>query len=516
LSTSQSPRPPWATSAPPWDSAGGGLTDPSAAGNGHAAPRRGPAGARRQAGPPAGRRSRGQEFGLVLALYLATISVDALRKLAALPTAAAGIIYILTGLAYLALLRRPATRAAPAPRWLPVWLALLSVWCAAEAIAGHIPVGMAVLGWVSYVFFVPLFYIGADLMADDRRAAKALRVAAIAGGVVGLGAVASALLGQYAPAILQPLTPGVGIHSFSSGNIYLAPSVFATAEEASEQLLVALFAWAALTQFPVGRLGRAWSAVLGVLIGVGLFATARRADLVVAVAGMAGLIALGLAAYPRQGGRARVRARGRLGPALILAAAGSLVLLSLLGTSKLVPFLTSGSNGENAVRLMFSPASPGSLTGQGPGTSTQGAGLVGATSVTATGSQGPYTEYVLNGRSFRTAEGGLTKTWLELGIVGVLLYAGVFWSVLGPLVRRLGRADFAGRALTVLTLALGIVFLKGHQSLDNPLVQPLFWLAAGGAWGRMRARAAQPPAPVQAAHRSGTASRSPALHARRS
>ncbi len=243
---------------------------------------------------------------------------------------------------------------------------MLSVWCAAEAAAQQIPVGIAVLGWVSYVFFVPLCYIGAELMADDRRAARTLRTVAIAGGVVGAGAIASALLGQFAPALLQPIVPSVGVHSFSGGNIYLAPSVFATAEVASEQLLIAFFAWAALAQFSASRLGRVWSAVLGVLIGVGLFATARRAGIVVAVAGIAGLAFLGLAAHRRRTGHAPVRVRGKLGPALILAAAGSLLLLSFLGASKLVPFLSSGSTGANAVKFMFSPAHPGSLTGQGP------------------------------------------------------------------------------------------------------------------------------------------------------
>jgi hypothetical protein len=102
----------------------------------------------------------------------------------------------------------------------------------------------------------------------------------------------------------------------------------------------------------------------------------------------------------------------------------------------------------------------------------------------------------MGGRFFLNAEGGLTKIWLELGIVGVVLYAGAVLSVLGPVVRRLGRLDLTGRALIMLTFALGVVFLKGHQSLDNPLVQPLFWIAAGGAWGRMRSprQATRPPA----------------------
>jgi hypothetical protein len=423
-------------------------------------------------------------------LYLGTIVLDAIRKVSGLPAAVTGLVYVLVALIYLAFLRQSRAGApVPAPRWLPVWLTMLTLWCAAEAAAERIPVTIALLGWASYVFFVPLCYVGAELMADDRRAARTLRIAAIAGAVIGAGAIASAVLGSSAPALLQPIVPSVGIHSASNGNIYLAPSVFATAEEASEQLLVALFAWAALARFSAGRPGRGWSAVLGVLIGVGLFATARRADIVVAVVGIVGLGLLGAVRYRHRVRRATGRARGRLAPAFLLGAAGCVALLAFLGAGKLLPFLTTGSDGVLAVRGMFAPLHPGSLGGQGVGSSTQGTGVLGAVSYTVHGNQGRYTAYLLDGRTFLTAEGGLTKTWLELGIVGVVLYAGVFWSVIGPALRRLGRLDHAGRALAVLVLALGIVFLKGHQSLDNPLVQPLFWLAAGGVWGRMRPRA---------------------------
>jgi hypothetical protein len=438
------------------------------------------------AGP---RQLDGGAFTLVLLLYLATLSVDAVRKLTGLPTAASAVVYVLTGVIYVVLLPKVTGWRRPVPRTLLLWLALLSLWCAAEAVAQRIPVAMALLGWVSYVFFVPLIYVGAELMADDRRAARTLRIVAVAGGVVGLGAIASTILGLGTPAVLQPIVPGVAVHSSAAGNIYLAPSVFATAEEASEHLLIALFAWFALVQLRSARLGRITSTMLGVFIAVGLFATARRADILAAIVGVVGLALLGLAA--RRGRRRRRAAtqatQARLAPALLLAAAGSVFLLSLLGTGKVLPFLASSSNAGTVLRFMFSPAHPAALTGQGPGTSTQGAGVVGATAYPGRTLQGSYIAYVLNGRSFLTAEGGLTKTWLELGITGVVLYACVFASVLGPLIRRLGRLDRIGWALIVLVFALGIVFLKGHQSLDNPLVQPLFWLAAGGAWGRLRA-----------------------------
>ena len=160
---------------------------------------------------------------MALALYVVTISVDALRKVTGLSNSAVGIIYLIVAGMYLFLLPGIRGRIPAAPRSLPLWLVLITFWCVIEAVVPRIPLTMALLGWTSYVFFVPLLYIGCELMATDRSAARTLRAVAIAGGVIGLGAIASAVLGQSAPAILQPITPSVGIHSSSNGNIYLAP-----------------------------------------------------------------------------------------------------------------------------------------------------------------------------------------------------------------------------------------------------------------------------------------------------
>jgi hypothetical protein len=436
---------------------------------------------------------RDKTLRMTLALYIATLSIDAVRKTTGLSTIVVGLIYLIVGLMYLLLLPGSNRRIQPKPHHLLLWLTLLSFWCIIEALVPRIPMSMAVLGWISYVFFVPLLYVGAELMATDRGAARVLRVVAIAGAVIGLGAAAGALLGQSAPAILQPIVPSAGIHSSTTGNIYLAPSLFATAEEAAEELLIALFAWIALECLPSGKLRRSFSAALGILIAVGLFATERRADIVVAVTGIIILAILGLpgprSRLGRRGPRLTTLGLSGTAPALILGAIGSIILISFLGASQIVPFLTSRSDGQAALTLMFSPTNPGSLTGQGTGTSTQGATLVGATPFTTYRNHEAYDGYIEDGQSFITAEGGITKTWLELGIIGVALYGGVIISVIGPLVRSLRRLDGVGRTLTVLTIALGIIFLKGHQSMDDPLIQPLFWLAAGGAWGRMRTRA---------------------------
>ena len=437
---------------------------------------------------------------LTLLLYAAVISIDGVRKLTGLSASADGIIYLIVGGMYLFLIPGISRRLRVVPRYLPVWLILFTFWCVIEALLPRIPVGIAALGWASYVFFVPLLYIGAELMADDRSAARILRVVAITGGLVGLGATVSALLGQSAPSILLPIVPSVGVHTNATGNIYLAPSVFATAEEAAEELLIALFAWIALAYLPSGKMRRTTSVTVGVLIFIGLFATERRADIAVAVIGLAALMILGRQT-PRgkldqlissTATRPRSRTRPALALALALSAVGSIALLSFLGASKIVPFLTSGAEGESSLTFMFSPAFPDSLTGQGTGTSTQGASVLGATSFDVIRNNQSYNAYIDNGRTFITAEGGITKTWLELGIVGVVLYAGIFLSALSPAVRSLRQLDGVGRALTILTIALGVVFLKGHASLDNPLVQPLFWLCAGATWGRMRGLAAGP------------------------
>jgi hypothetical protein len=435
-----------------------------------------------------GQRSHAKSSRLVLLLFIATLSIDAVRKVTGLSASTIGIVYIIVGIVYAVFLVRMGLRSRIIPQSLPVWLTLLSMWCVVEGSIQRIPFEMALLGWSSYVFFVPLLYIGADLMTDEARAAKALRILVIAGGIVGLGAIVSALMGSSSPLLLQPIIPSVGFHSFGTGNIYLAPSIFATAEVAAEQLLISFFAWIALAHLPSGRLGRKLSALVGLLIVGGLIATERRTEIVVAVAGVIVLLTLNRIYSPVASGnvlRNAKRMRSGLGAALLFAVVGSTVLIPILGATKLIPFLISGGP-SGRLSLMFSVNGYNPVIGQGPGTSTQGLNLVGATPLNPLSSGGQGTGYVLDGRTLVSAEGGLTKTWLELGILGVALYGGVFFSTLAPIARSLRRLDGAGRALTILALALGIVFLKGHQDLDDPLVQPLFWLAVGGAWGRMR------------------------------
>ena len=427
------------------------------------------------------RRRKSRLAVLTFWLYLTTLSVDAVRKAAGLPASLIGVVYIITAVIYIVAIRGPAARGNAFPRTLPIWLFLVSVWCLAVAIMQNISLEVALLGWASYVYFVPLLYVGAELAADDAIVAKCLRIIVISGGIVGVGAIASAALGESAPIVLQPIVPEVGIHSFGTTAIYLAPSFFATAEEASEQLLIAAFAWVALMR--MGNERKRWVplAFLGMLIASGLIATARRADIDVAIAGIIIVLILG---RTRVSPRRTAGPRRRLGAVVFIAIAGVVAVVPFVGGAELVSFLTSGSAGSR-FSFMFALPSTGSLLGQGPGTSTQGINALGAASDSA--GLSTYTSYMLNSRTFLSTEGGLSKTWLELGIMGVALYGAVFWAALAPAIRSLRRLDGAGLACTMLAISLGIIFLKGHQSLDDPLVQPLFWLVVGGIWGRTHA-----------------------------
>ena len=166
---------------------------------------------------------RSRVVGLTFVLYLATLSSDAIRKVTGLPASILGVIYVITALIYIIVIPGTTGPKRATPHMLPVWLFMLSLWCLAVALVQHMPLELALLGWASYVFFVPLLYVGAELAADDHLAIKALKVVVISGGVVGAGVIASDMLGQSAPALLQPIIPAVGIHTFNTGNIYLPP-----------------------------------------------------------------------------------------------------------------------------------------------------------------------------------------------------------------------------------------------------------------------------------------------------
>jgi hypothetical protein len=448
---------------------------------------------------PARRKAFGNHrprlIGLMLILYLSTLSVDGVRKVASLQADAIGIIYVITALIYLKAAPRVAWPSREANRTLPIWLFMLSLWCVAVTFFQQIPPELALLGWTSYVFFVPLAYLGVQLTENDRVAAIVLRLVTICGAAIGATVIIGAILKTSAPMLFQPIAVDAAFHSFQGNQIYLPSSVFATAEEASEQLLIAFFAWIALMHLDHGRFRRIFSAALGALIIGGLLFAAARVDLYVVAIGIVAVLVLDHirvsastlpSAVRKRSGMRSERMRSGLGITVFLAGVGSTCFMLFWGGSMLQSFLVSGSAGSR-ISIMFSLTDPASLIGQGPGTSTQGTVVLPGVSAAFTSWPGAPDSYFMDGRVYTSVEGGLAKTWLELGVIGVALYGAVFLSALLPAICFLRRLDGVGTTLIVLVGAMGVIFLKNHQSLDDPLIQPLFWLAVGGIWGRIRA-----------------------------
>lgn len=436
----------------------------------------------------ASRRSNRSGLRPLAALFVAILLVDPVRKLGLVDAPLILLIYVATGMIILSLLLYGRGNRPSGPPLLPILLVALTAWCLVNAVLTQVPLVMVALGTATYVFFVPLIYAGIRIAENGAALTTLLRVVSIVGALVGVGAVISSLLGPSAPVVLRPVTEDAAFHSFLEGNVYLSPSIFVSGEVAAEILLLSLFAWLANLSVPTQALGPA-QALLGAAIAVGLLSTARRTVIAAAVAGF---IAFGLLRYLdslKARNHPLARKGAGLGPAVVLAVVGSASLVGSAGTDGLVPFLTVGSS-EFISRLtgMFTVLHPFALVGQGIGTSTQGLVQFGAIPLPGFFNNGLYNLYLFQGRVLTAAEGGLAKAWLEIGITGVLLYAGVFAVVITGPFRRLRHLDGTGRAAILLVLALSIVFLKGHQSLDNPRVQPLYWVAAGIAWQRTRER----------------------------
>lgn len=417
----------------------------------------------------------------LLSFYLLLLAIDPIRKVFGLSGIIISLVYLATLLLYIYLPQLRRSQRAVSLRMLPLWMVLLTAWCLVNALIHHIPLPIALLGWVSYVFFVPFVYFGIAIGSGEKGLIdRALTVMTISGAVIGLGAVAGAILGPSSPSFIAPIVPTVGIHSAAFTTIYLSPSIFASAEQAAEYLLVAFFSWLALARSSTSSSrGRLRPIIVAALIFSGLLATSRRADIWVALAGAAFFMLISVKpASPNSLQHLHSPIRTVL-PALFIGGIAGITLLIFLGAGTLLPFLTSLTNARQTLLFMFAPTHPFSLIGQGVGTTTQGISSLGAVAFNSFTTKSQYTGYIINGRVFMGAEGGLTKAWLELGLVGVLLYAAVFTSILGPLLRHLTRINAVGQAMGVLALCLGIVFLKAQASLGDPLVQPMFWLAAG-------------------------------------
>lgn len=412
---------------------------------------------------PPSQRSRALGAHL-FAIYALLLLEDAARKVFGWSDAVLVAKELLIGSVYVSYLPRVLRRVRPIP---PVTFFLgggVALWLLAEASTPYATFGSLVLGLFAYLWHAPLAYVAAWYFADQTRLVRAVRVVAVAGVLVALGAVVSIGAPGSAPPILQPLTEEAGIRSYENEELFLAPSVFATGEKAADHLLFAATACFLLALTANGRRRRLGSLVLLAVVLAGSVATQRRAALGLTVAALL-LLGLATAQVVLATNRRRVRPRR---VALIIIPAVVYVAVTAIGGDMFLRFVSDRRGYDNVASTIGAVGElPFTLDGQGTGTATQGIDRFGLP-------------------TDRGTEGTLSKVWLELGLLGVALYYSFLLAWLAPLLSRFRQLDVYGRGSAIAATAVFALGFKAHQIWDNPQVQIMFWLAVGAAWGTLR------------------------------
>lgn len=404
---------------------------------------------------------------LLSAIYVLILLEDALRKTFGAPNGILIVKDILILFLYCIYLRRCV--GADKTYWAPVWIVgvCLLAWLTLEATLPRAGIVTFLLALKTYLLYVPLMCIGRVAFANERIRRRILGVLTLAGTAIGAAAIGSALLRDSAPPLLQPIVEEVATHSYTYGELFLAPSIFATGEKAADQLLLAALAATALVLEARNTRRRLLAVGALAVCLVGLFATARRTPLILALIGM---LILFIQAK-RLGARRGSFPLGRTIYGVIVVAVISVIAIGTLSIQGFVGYITDVRNGANVVRQFVAlPPDFLRLEGNGSGTATQGA--------THLGLQAP--------TYFGESEGIVAKVWFELGPVGFGLYVlliGVALRSVFRATRRGGRAEFSVPecAATLFVVAVLIMALKGFQQFDNSQVQITFWLAAGFA-----------------------------------
>lgn len=414
------------------------------------------------------RRSRGVAC-LLLFVFVVLITQDAFRKYFGVSSW----VLLLQDLGVL-LLYMVGTRVgrglASIPKGALLASSALAMWVALEATTPASSVATALLGIHTYLWYLPLIVVGSIHLSTERASRQIYTVLGLAGATVGVLAVVSAVLGDSGPAVLRPIAESTARRSYGdSAGIYLPPSVFATAEKAANFLVLCL-AGSQLSTLS-SRFPRSFHRLMVLCMIAGLLATQRRTAIILGL-GMVGAILLAA----RSGGSStRTRNRWIWRPLAIAimvglgaaAPAGVVVSARAFGS-----FLSDPSNAANVAQTaVILPPDPLALEGQGSGTSTLGLDKVGG-----------------DIPSLARAEGVLTKVWLELGLVGFLLFSALICTIMLPLIRALSGVNRDATTWTCYAIAVLLLSLKGHQVMDNPQVQIPFWLAVGAAYGHIARR----------------------------
>ena len=406
-------------------------------------------------------------LALISAIYISILVEDALRKTVGLP----GAILIVKDIVLLVLycIYLPRCMTVNRKFWARVAVVggLLLVWITVEATLPAAGLGTFLLGLKTYLLYVPLLCIGRLAFADERTRNRAVTGLTLGGTAIGAAAVVSALFRSNAPPLLRPIAEDVATHSYTYGEVFLAPSIFATGEKAADQLLLATLAAATLVLKAKNTRRRAIAlAALAVCLG-GLFATARRTPLILAIVGLLLLFVHGNGASSRK----RPFPLASTAAGLLIVATVSVAAVGILGIRGFVGYITDARNGVMVVQQFASlPDDALALEGNGSGTATQGAAQLGLKPPTY----------------FGESEGIVAKVWFELGPVGFGLYALLIWLSLHSVMRArrtIGLAAYSvmERAALLFVVAVLVMALKAYQQFDNAQVQILFWLAAGFA-----------------------------------
>jgi hypothetical protein len=399
---------------------------------------------------------------LSLALYPDTFLGEALRDL------------IVVFPLYIALLgQRDRPRL---PRSLLLPLALLTLLACVQLLNPSLPsLAVGLVGLRGWVFFIPLALVGARLALSFESAERALRLAMVAGlPVLVIGLIEALLLAEGKASVLYGLYGESAKGAFTTGettaqgarlglgDLHRVPSLFSYSAAyycfCLAMLVPSYFLWRKGSSAALRKFGLA-GFVLTIICA--LTSGTREAFLTVP-------IAVGVMLYLDG---VRVGVRGAAAGAIGWTSAIVLLGVPLRGLPQYLWDL-SLQEGRDVLGYGFSVAHSATWLGLGPGTDTNAARAFGGQSL-----------FDSIGGSWQEAY--LVKSWIELGVPGLLL---VLWTLIALSRHVLRGTGATGPQRTLCAAAAGLIAavfatsIKGAV-LDQAPANAYFWLTVGFALG---------------------------------
>ena len=400
---------------------------------------------------------------LSLLLYPNTLLGDAVRD-----------VFIVAPL-YMGLLA--SSGSARLPRSVVFPIALLSAFVLLQLFNPSLPSALVgLVGVRGWLFFVPLIVVGARLGSDLASTLRAMRFALIAGlPVLAIGLIEAVALAEgkggtiyalYGPSANSAFTTGdttLQGAPVSLGALHRVPSLFSYPSAyyafCLAMLVPAYFLWRRGERVGTRRLG-----LVGFVLAVsaGLTSGIREAFITVPLALVVTLYLDGV--------RMSIRS-------LMAGVAGFCVAVTLLRVPvfSLPQYLLdlSRQEGQDVLVRGFRLAHSVTWLGLGPGTDTNAARNV----------AGPDVFDAIGGR---WQESYLVKSWIELGLPGLLLVVWMFVALVRAVASRAGGSIGPGRSLAAACAGLLFAALATSTKgaiLDQAPASAYFWLFAGLAIG---------------------------------